>query len=1844
MKKPLKPIIYILLFCIATHALCQIQSAQSGFYHDPATWVGGQVPAFFHDVVIKNGHTIIHTSNENYQCVSMKIEAGATLETLSGRLSINDTLFNEGTANFLSASTIVVNGHSNSGLKNTGTMWIGFGTQFRLGTAQTADRLFESTGTLKISPNAIGNIYGGFHILQGALIQDGGIIIQNGQGESLGSSLDPNKYQIFINASQANCTDGSIMIVNPRWPGTFSFLNDVEIAGQNLNAFTANHIFMVGDGTSTALGPLNRGINIANGNVQGDKAPLNHLLVQTGPVQTREVRSSLEPGKGLYIKGNASVSNSSDLQNWWNHNAELVIGGDIILGPGSYLTCAQQLTLGSGNGYSVSNKQIIMGLPEQFRDDTYQPAAHFNALKINNLHSDGAVEWPNDTLKVNYLHLANGDLLPHNVVQIGNPKHPYGQLVMGNGAVERNNTNNAQIIRYYSNIYSPIVPLNSDYSYFPYEVDGKKYTAQFAADNISTTGWVSIIPTVLGGSVTTIAASYQGNDAGVWVNRASRTFYDVGYSGPFAASNISMAFGNPGDFLIEENTVQNIRIFRENFLPEYTNTPSGTPQNMTVTRTGIANQMGMWGKHYFAGNSNNLLIKVRSVQSGSFGLSTTWQHNYVPDNLYGAEIMPGHIITDSRNGGNFVRSLRVNTTSQLDINTANNSYFSVSGMTDILGTLNINKGQMFSYNIGKDTTLYIGPEGMVNVNTTSLFNSGGLHVYSPTFTPNRLGFLLVEGRLNINTGLVVGGAMQVSGQGSFNLKKNANLILAPSNGNVAASTSRPTLYIKTTGNMLTEGGQISFMDPQAHGGHSLLIERNNPSAFDIRATRLLFNRSPDGNGGGFQGVTDVGYLLNTYGGAENIALGTVQINAGNPTRIVTTGAGGIFMGDSLVVNSGASFWLKNMSTQNRFAGVIDNKGSFIAQGNMIFGGTATYEAKKQIIVKKISNNAFINHPTASTGAFNVIEIDHSGLHVFFNFEFTYTIAQQLKLTRGYFLNNQNFILGTSTSQIGDLVVGAGRLLYTKEYFPLFIRWFNTSTINLGETQGLFPWATQYADRFAYVGGTPGVGGTFGFRIDEVPNGLETISPTFTDAGATMAQNYPSIWVGIPDNGFSNNFMDVRLHGGGMRVNNLSNLRIIRYSPKQIVGGTHGGVSGTLDNPILERIGMNSSQLGGGLVFGFPAGVGVKDIVSVQNGDYDNTSTWNCACLPLANSRVTINHNVIANNPNIPSHAEQLFINNSLSIEANDTLRLAREIMQLPASASLNINTGAFIWNGLGSVNTSNFAGNININGGLLSFMGQGAINSKPNNNNYFNTNGLTLTMSGGELWVNGALQLTGATKTNISGGKIFVLGARPGNESNFNVQNYSRILHIGALTASNAQVNIGGDAHIYIINPHANFGITATLQNSGIGTINLLNSNIHLGYDQYTTDLLEQNNGFQVEYLDGNFTSKFGNLIAEGGSNTGRYTVPISNMVIGGNLIVKASSEFRISQNITIPEITINGNLVNDGLFTSYNAQFVMGGKNDLVNVAQSISGTGRFRWHENNTSVFHWEPFISSLKVNNNSTGLQINVPNFSCNFLTMANGDITPLDTLNIGHKTVGIGTLTASGNGVIFGTLRRYISSQAANSVYDFPVGVMGNRRNMRLTIQPYGTIINAYIVNFMSQNPGNLGLPLAVNSLNIGATAPDGFWRLQAPNFSGYALDVELTAKNFTNIIDYTQLAIVERNDPPSPWLSQGIHQPTIGSNSTPVLKRTGVAAFGDFAVGMPGLAIPALTYWTGAVSTDWFNMANWNPGIPGASSEAIIPTGRPRYPQVSASTAVKKLSVENSATVGLDQNVQLKVGD
>jgi M6 family metalloprotease-like protein len=103
--------------------------------------------------------------------------------------------------------------------------------------------------------------------------------------------------------------------------------------------------------------------------------------------------------------------------------------------------------------------------------------------------------------------------------------------------------------------------------------------------------------------------------------------------------------------------------------------------------------------------------------------------------------------------------------------------------------------------------------------------------------------------------------------------------------------------------------------------------------------------------------------------------------------------------------------------------------------------------------------------------------------------------------------------------------------------------------------------------------------------------------------------------------------------------------------------------------------------------------------------------------------------------------------------------------------------------------------------------------------------------------------------------------------------------------------------------------------------------------------------------------------------------------------------------------------------------------------------------------------------------------------------------------------------------------------------------------------------------------------------------------------------------------------------PTPFLSSG-------SNGGLIMTDISYSS-GTFMTFSVKSVLP--DYWTGAVSTDWFNAANWLTGVPGVTTDIEIHSGSPRYPVVNSTANCRNLEIKNGGSL-IIQAVMIVNGD
>ncbi len=286
----------------------------------------------------------------------------------------------------------------------------------------------------------------------------------------------------------------------------------------------------------------------------------------------------------------------------------------------------------------------------------------------------------------------------------------------------------------------------------------------------------------------------------------------------------------------------------------------------------------------------------------------------------------------------------------------------------------------------------------------------------------------------------------------------------------------------------------------------------------------------------------------------------------------------------------------------------------------------------------------------------------------------------------------------------------------------------------------------------------------------------------------------------------------------------------------------------------------------------------------------------------------------------------------------------------------------------------------------------------------------------------------------------------------------------------------------------------------------------------------------------------------------------INGKLICGTNIISGTSNFILSSNATL-EI---GSAAGISLTGATGNIQVTGLR--LFNIAANYIYNGNLSQNTGNGIP----ATVKSLTVNNpTSVTLSSNIS--VSNTLTLTSGSlITNEDTLSLGTGVSVRGTLVRT-SGKVIGNFRKWFNRNTINNVL-FPIGTTTNYYPVNISFTTAPTTSGTLTAFFSPNDPGSAGLPLNDAGTVVNYQGTNGYWTLTANSLTGGVYTLDLTAENFTGVSDYTQLRIIKRN-PGENWMLNGVFVPGTGSNSIPVVHRTGMSSFSEFGIANVDAPLP-----------------------------------------------------------------------
>lgn len=176
------------------------------------------------------------------------------------------------------------------------------------------------------------------------------------------------------------------------------------------------------------------------------------------------------------------------------------------------------------------------------------------------------------------------------------------------------------------------------------------------------------------------------------------------------------------------------------------------------------------------------------------------------------------------------------------------------------------------------------------------------------------------------------------------------------------------------------------------------------------------------------------------------------------------------------------------------------------------------------------------------------------------------------------------------------------------------------------------------------------------------------------------------------------------------------------------------------------------------------------------------------------------------------------------------------------------------------------------------------------------------------------------------------------------------------------------------------------------------------------------------------------------------------------------------------------------------------------------------------------------------------------------------TNANAVELGSSPTNVGSLVNT-SGYINGNMKRWFGAATVSDVL-FPLGASTHLVPAKIsyTSAPSvgGTLLGKHTMNTAN--------PLIVTALVDGSATIDkvsemNIWQFDAANgLTGGNYAMELSSNLVYGVSDVTELRIVKRATSSDPWSLNGTHVAGAGTNATPIVKRTAMSGFSQFAIG------------------------------------------------------------------------------
>ncbi len=267
---------------------------------------------------------------------------------------------------------------------------------------------------------------------------------------------------------------------------------------------------------------------------------------------------------------------------------------------------------------------------------------------------------------------------------------------------------------------------------------------------------------------------------------------------------------------------------------------------------------------------------------------------------------------------------------------------------------------------------------------------------------------------------------------------------------------------------------------------------------------------------------------------------------------------------------------------NQNNGSIDNAGTITVSGDWTNNAANNVFSTNSGSVHLIGTSAQTIGGTNSTSFYDLTLNNSASSSTKYTLGANLTVKNALTLTAGNLnLATYTMTIGTSASSPGSLAVTAGSF-----YGGALKRWFGTSTIANGGSQGLFPMGTSVDNRYFFIS-APAVGPTTGGTISvSHTDSAGNTAVSFTDINVTIDRVCNPYWTVTTGNGLADGTYNLRAEGTNIPgITDYTLLRLILSNGSVGINGTNAGSN---TSPQVNRTGLTMAELTNTFHFGYPA--------------------------------------------------------------------------------------------------------------------------------------------------------------------------------------------------------------------------------------------------------------------------------------------------------------------------------------------------------------------------------------------------------------------------------------------------------------------------------------------------------------------------------------------------------------------------------------------------------------------------------------------------------------------------------